>query len=79
MAGLAVNHYPEGVTAGSPVFDTADTADRWCSTCGKETEHALTERGAINLYTCMTCSTESDEDMSEPDPDQAYDRAREGW
>ena len=76
---IADPHYPLGVTAGSAVFDTTDVEERYCPTCENDTDHTVTEHGNVNLYVCTVCGDQCDEDMSEPDPDEAHDREREGW
>lgn len=73
-----MSNYPEGVTAGSPIFDTTDTEDRWCSTCEKDTEHVVTKHPLVTLFTCTVCGSDGDEEV-EPDPDEAHDKMKEDW
>lgn len=79
MASDTVSNYPTGVTAGSHVFDLCvHKDDLFCDgECNSEQPHTVTIERNIETAVCQTCEKETETDLSEPDPDEQYDRQRE--
>lgn len=76
-----MSNYPDGVTAGSRALnvDIHKDSEIFCEQCNSEQPHTVSVDGVIETATCDTCGAETETDVSEPDPDEAHDRAREGW
>ena len=74
-----MSNYPPGVTGGE--FEIAGPdyereSDEPCLACGSEKTLELGYHGSRWLF-CEDCQTEIDLPPNDPDPDRAYDEARE--
>lgn len=77
------SNYPPGSMRGSGIYSDETTLDVWCrnNECDFEGEVEVSvDDDKQGHWTCTKCGTEQELDLAEhfgPDPDDAYDRARD--